>query len=72
MIQVHQVMERMTKYYPVSIKYGDKNNKVKDVQILVTTPNYMKTHMKKNHMDVSAVKLMIFDEADELFKVEGN
>jgi superfamily II DNA/RNA helicase len=47
---------------------------IKPAHILVTTPNYFlnKLSGRDVKMDLKKVKMVIFDEADEVFKTENN
>ncbi len=58
----------------VSIKLGEPGAAIDGAQILITTPGYIKTKCqeRKQTVDFSALKTIVYDEADELFIQDGN
>jgi superfamily II DNA/RNA helicase len=48
---------------------GESNTKVVGGHILVTTPGFIKSKITKKGaaLDLSALKMVVYDEADELF-----
>lgn len=57
----------------ITIEIGE-GSIVKEAQILVTTPNYFmnKLEGRSEALKLRQVKMVVFDEADEIFKYESN
>ena len=53
---------------------GESATEYNNEQIIVTTPGYIKTNSasKDKKLDLSELKMVIFDEADELLLQESN
>ena len=71
--QVEGVLNQITKNTKITTCIGDQ--KTKDLaHILVTVPGWISSRLKdrRNKLDLSAVKLVCFDEADEIFLQEKN
>lgn len=74
-IQCHKEFEKMTKYMDsisvVSI-YGGQNIEkqlnalTKNPQIVVATPGRLMDHLRRNSLNLSNVKTVVLDEADEM------
>jgi len=48
---------------------GEPGAKLEGAQILITTPGFVKSRFdnRKSPIDLSALKMVVYDEADELF-----
>ena len=66
-------MQRIAKYAPeIKIEIGEKGA-LKPCHILITTPNYISANLTgRAKLNLSKLKMLIYDEADELFIQAGN
>ena len=81
MNQTSEIMNIMAFLLGINIFVGDKGKYAPlNTQVLITTANYfqkksigreVKEDMTKN-LDLSNVRVVVFDEADEIFYTEGN
>jgi superfamily II DNA/RNA helicase len=62
-------MQFMAKGTGINIVLGEKDISPKGGHIIVTTPNYVKAKLedRKKDLDLTKLKMVIYDEADELF-----
>lgn len=53
----------------ISILIGEKEAKIENAQILITVPGFLKNKLndRKHSLDLSELKMVVYDEADELF-----
>ena len=52
---------------------GDSNLTAFDGQILITSPGYLKNKLAgRKPIDLTALKMVVYDEADELFLQQQN
>lgn len=74
-IQAHKEVEKLTKYNEdintVSIYGGQQIDKQfnalkRNPQVLIATPGRLMDHMKRGTIDLSAIKIAVLDEADEM------
>ena len=71
-----QNVEVMIKGTDITVSVGESKN-LQKTHILVTTPGFIKKELsaRGSSIDLSHVKMVIFDEADELFnnlEVQGD
>lgn len=63
----------MSKYLDVITEIGEKGATVKPCHILVTTPNFIGKNISgRGGLNLTKLKMVIYDEADEIFLQEGN
>ena len=52
----------------VKLLLGEAGTKLKDGHVLITVPGYLHEKLKRaSDLDLSAIKMIVLDEADELF-----
>ncbi|CDW74580.1 atp-dependent rna helicase ddx19b [Stylonychia lemnae] len=70
--QIKQVLDVLSKNTGIKIEIGE-DAEIKQCQILVTTPNYFANKLTgRTSIKLRAIKLVVFDEADEIFKHQSN
>ncbi len=70
--QIKQVLDVISNQMGIVIEIGE-GSIVKKCHILVTTPGYFANKIKtRGGLDLKKVKMITFDEADEIFKQENN
>ena len=64
----------MARRTDIDILIGEKGDKHLGGHILVTTPNYVKDKLegRATTLDLTKLKMIVYDEADELFVQTGN
>lgn len=67
--QIMQVMQYFTQEMGIVVSNGEGSV---DCQILITSPNFLKDRVVKKIVDISQVKLVVIDEADEIFLQDSN
>lgn len=66
--QIQQVIEVISSQTQVKLLLGDSSLSNFDGQILITSPGYLKNKLAgRKPIDLSALKMIVYDEADELF-----
>jgi len=71
--QIYQVMEVIAKKTQIKMMLGESNLKDFNGHVLVTVPGYLKNKLSgRKPIDLSALKMIVYDEADELFLQQTN
>jgi superfamily II DNA/RNA helicase len=71
--QVQQVISRVCQNTNVSCCIGDTNTSTQAANIVVTVPKWIDNRLTgRKPIDLKNLKLVIYDEADEIFQQEGN
>jgi superfamily II DNA/RNA helicase len=67
--QIQQVSLIIAKSLQLNITLGEPGAKLEGAQILITTPGFVKSRIdnRSGPIDLSALKMVVYDEADELF-----
>ena len=66
--QVQQVISRISQNTNVKICIGDNDTPDDAAQIVVTVPKWVDNRIsRRNPLDLSQLKMIIYDEADEIF-----
>ena len=67
--QIYQVMQIIGQNAGINMSIGEAGTKLENVQILITVPGFLKNKMidRKFTLDLSELKMVVYDEADELF-----
>jgi len=67
--QIQQVSLIIAKSLQLNICLGESGAKLEGAQILITTPGFVKSRIdnRSGPIDLSALKMVVYDEADELF-----
>ena len=66
--QIKQVISKITQNLSVSVCIGDTDTPDSAAQIVVTVPKWLENRVNKRRpVDLSQLKLIVFDEADEIF-----
>jgi len=67
--QIYQVGSKIGSESKINIVLGEPSAKLEGAQILVTTPGFLKQRVnnRSGALDLSALKMIVYDEADELF-----
>ena len=68
--QIQQVSLIIAKSLQLKISLGEPGAKLEGAQILITTPGFVKSRFDNSRsgpIDLSALKMVVYDEADELF-----
>eukprot|EP00347_Sterkiella_histriomuscorum_P021753 403332884 len=71
--QIKGVLDRLATKMNISIEIGE-GSIIKKAQILITSPNYFTNKLagRGSNLDFRHVTMVVFDEADEIFKQENN
>lgn len=71
--QTMQVLQQLSIGMNIKIEFGE-GSLVKPCHILVTTPNYFSNKLggRQSVINFRSLKMVIFDEADEIVKQESN
>lgn len=71
--QVQQVISRVCQNTKVTCCVGDTNTPASAAHIVVTVPKWLENRLTgRKCLDLKNLKLIIYDEADEIFQQEGN
>ena len=73
--QIHQVMSVIGKHTGVKLLLGAAGEKLSGGHVLITVPGYIHKKLintKKCDLDLSALKMLVLDEADELYVQDAN
>ena len=72
--QIYSVLEIFNSSYGVTIIVGETKADIDKSQILITVPGYLKNKLtdRKKTLDLSSLKMVVYDEADELFIQKDN
>ena len=75
--QIQGVLGAICKHTKVKLLLGESGATIAGGHILVTTPGFIKQKLgggrgDKGGLDLGAVKMIVYDEADELFMQESN
>jgi superfamily II DNA/RNA helicase len=72
--QIYGVLEVLSKETQIKLILGETGAKLKGGHILITVPGYIekKLEHKKCDLDLEALKMLVFDEADELLLQDNN
>lgn len=75
--QIQGVLQAIAKHTKVKLLLGESGTSVAGGHILVTTPGFIKQKLgggrgDKAGLDLGALKMVVYDEADELFMQESN
>ena len=71
--QVQQVISKVCQNTKVTCCIGDTNTATSAANIVVTVPKWIDNRLTgRKPIDLSNLKLVIYDEADEIFQQEGN
>lgn len=67
--QIQQVSCIIAKSLQINITLGEPGAKLEGTHILITTPGFVKSRIdsRSGPIDLSALKMIVYDEADELF-----
>jgi superfamily II DNA/RNA helicase len=66
--QVQAVIERVCKNTKVTSCIGDTNSPDKLSHIVVTVPKWIENRLSgRKQMDIKHLKMIVYDEADEIF-----
>ena len=67
--QIHSVLETFASGFGVSIVIGESKANIEGAQVLITVPGFLKNKLieRKKSLDLSELKMVVYDEADELF-----
>ena len=74
--QIYSVLKQFAAHTEVTLVVGESGADISTAQILITVPGYLKKRLAdvrgKNKMDLTALKMIVYDEADELFSQKDN
>jgi superfamily II DNA/RNA helicase len=72
--QTQQVMNVIGSETNIKLILGEKNSKMSDGHVLITVPGFLNQKLirKNSDLDLSACKMVILDEADELLVQQEN
>ena len=72
--QIYGVLETFNSSLGVTLVLGETKADITKAQILITVPGYLKNKLndRKFPIDLSQLKLIVYDEADELFNQKDN
>ena len=71
--QVQQVISRVCQNTKITCCVGDTNTPVEAANIVVTVPKWLENRLSgRKPLELKDLKLVIYDEADEIFQQEGN
>ena len=66
--QVMQVLQQVAKNTKITVCIGETNTPKECAQVVVTVPAWIENRIKgRTPIDLSSLKLVCFDEADEIF-----
>ncbi len=72
--QIYSVLETFGKHIGVSLVIGESQANIENAQILITVPGFLynKLTSRKVTLDFSHLKMVVYDEADELLIQKDN
>ena len=72
--QIQSVLQTFATNYGVSLVIGETKSNIDSAQVLITVPGYLKNKLidRKKSLDLSELKMIVYDEADELFSQKDN
>ena len=71
--QIYQVMQVISSETQIKLLLGESSTKDYNGHILVTVPGQLKNKLTgRKPLDISALKMIVYDEADELFLQQSN
>lgn len=71
--QVMQVLQQVAKNTKITICIGETNTPKECAQVVVTVPAWVENRIKgRAPVDLSHLKLLVFDEADEIYLQQAN
>ena len=72
--QISQVIEVIASETQAKVVVGEKGMQDTGNHIMVTVPGYLKNRLAQRSctLDLSALKMIVYDEADELFGQQAN
>ncbi len=73
--QIEGVLSAISKHTKVKLILGESGTSFNGGHILITSPGFIKSRLenaKKGGLDLSALKMIVYDEADELFIQANN
>ena len=72
--QIYSVLETFSKSYSVTLVIGESKADIESAQILITAPGFLKNKLidRKKTLDLTHLKMIVYDEADELFIQKDN